>query len=61
LAEEYLKASEIDVEEAKKNKKHSEELLAEKKEGTDFKAAQLALIRAEARLKVVEEYKSLKK
>ena len=61
LAEEYLKASEIDVDEAKKVKKHSEEVLADKKEGADLKAAQNALARAEARLKTFEEAKSLKK
>ncbi len=61
LAEEYVKAEEIDVEDAKKIKKHSEEVLAEKKEGADLKAAHHALSRAEARLKVVEEYKFLKK
>ena len=61
LAEEYVKADEIDVEEARKTKKQSQDLLAEKKEGTDIKAAQLALARAEARLKAFEEAKSLKK
>jgi len=61
LAEEYVKADEIDVEEAKKIKKQSEDLLAEKKEGTDMKAAQHALARAEARLKVAEEAKLLKR
>jgi F-type H+-transporting ATPase subunit epsilon len=61
LAEEYVKADEIDVEEAKKIKKQSEEALSEKKEGVDLKAARLALSRAEARLKVAEELKSLKK
>ena len=61
LAEEYVKAGEIDLEEAKKTKKHSEELLAEKKEGTDLKAAHLALARAEARIKTAEEAKLLKK
>ncbi len=61
LAEEYVKAEEIDVEDARKIKKQSEDLLAEKKEGTDLKAAQLALHRAEACLKTAEEFKSLKK
>ena len=61
LAEEYVKAEEIDVEEAKKIKKQSEETLFEKKEGADLKAAELALHRAEARLKAAEEYKTLKK
>lgn len=61
LAEEYVKADMIDVEETRKNKKLAEDLLAEKKEGTDLKAAHLALARAEARLKVVEEVKSLQK
>jgi len=61
LAEEYVKANEIDVEEAKKVKKQSQDLLAEKKEGTDLKAAQLALARADARLKAFEEAKNLKK
>jgi F-type H+-transporting ATPase subunit epsilon len=61
LAEEYVKAGEIDVEEARKTKKLSEEALAEKKEGMDLKAAQLALARAEARLKTAEEAKAAKK
>jgi len=60
LAEEYVKADEIDVQEAQKLKKYSEEQLAEKKEGVDLKAAQLSLARAEARLKVVEEAKASK-
>lgn len=61
LAEEYVKAEEIDVDEANKIKKQSQEALAEKKEGTDLKAAEHALSRAEARLKTAEEYKSLRK
>jgi F-type H+-transporting ATPase subunit epsilon len=61
LAEEYEKADTIDVDAAKKAKKHAEDLLAEKKEGTDIPAAQHALARAEARLRVVEEAKPLKK
>ncbi len=61
LAEEYVKAGEIDVEEAKKTKKQSEAILSEKKEGADLKAAELALHRAEARLKAADENKSLKK
>jgi F-type H+-transporting ATPase subunit epsilon len=61
LAEEYVKAEEIDVAEAKKTKEHSEGILLEKKEGYDLKAAELALARANARLKTVEELKSLKK
>lgn len=61
LAEEYVKAEEIDVEEAKKIKKQSEGILSEKKEGADLKAAQHALSRAEARLKAAEEFKTLKK
>ena len=61
LAEEYVKAGEIDVEAAQKTKKHSEEILSEKKEGADLKAVQLALARAQARLKTAEEFKALKK
>ncbi len=61
LAEEYVKAGEIDVEEARKTKKQSEEILSEKKEGVDLKAAELALHRALARLKAADEHKSLKK
>lgn len=61
LAEEYVKAGEIDVKEARKIKKQSQDILSEKKEGADLKVAQLALSRAEARLKAAEEYKSLKK
>jgi F-type H+-transporting ATPase subunit epsilon len=61
LAEEYVKAGEIDVEETRKSKKQAEDLLAAKKEGTDLKAAHLALARAEARLKVAEEAKTFKK
>jgi F-type H+-transporting ATPase subunit epsilon len=61
LAEEYVKAGEIDVEEAEKTKKHSEGILSEKKEGADLKAAEKALARAEARLKTAEEFKTLKK
>lgn len=61
LAEEYVKAEEIDVEAARKMKKHSEEILAERKEGADLKAAQHALARAQARLKTAEEFKALKK
>lgn len=61
LAEEYVPASEIDVEEAKKVKQQSETILAEKKDGSDFPAAQNALARAEARLKTAEEFRSLKK
>ncbi len=61
LAEEYVKADMIDVEETRKNKKLAEDLLTAKKEGTDLNAARLALARAEARLKVVEEAQALKK
>jgi F-type H+-transporting ATPase subunit epsilon len=61
LAEEYVPAAEIDVEEAKKVKQQSEVILSEKKDGTDFLAAQNALARAEARLKTAEEFRSLKK
>ncbi|HVZ79517.1 MAG TPA: ATP synthase F1 subunit epsilon [bacterium] len=61
LAEEYVPASEIDVEEARRVKQRSAEILAEKKEGTDLSAAQNALARAEARLKTAEEFKNLKK
>ena len=61
LAEEYVPAAEIDVEEAKRVKQRSQEVLAEKKEGTDIPAAENALARAEARLKTAEEFKHLKK
>lgn len=61
LAEEYVPASEIDVEEAKRVQQRSREVLAEKKEGSDIPAAQNALARAEARLKAAEEFKNLKK
>ncbi len=61
LAEEYVKADMIDVEETHKNKKLAEDLLAAKKEGTDLVAVKLALARAEARLKAAEEATALKK
>jgi len=61
LAEEYVKAEEIDAESAQKNKKQAQDQLAEKREGLDVKALQHALARAEARLKTVEEAKALKK
>lgn len=60
LAEEYVPAAEIDVEEAKVVKRRFQEILAEKKEGTDIPAAENALARAEARLKAAEEFKNLK-
>jgi F-type H+-transporting ATPase subunit epsilon len=61
LAEEQIKAEAIDVEETLRNKKLAEERLTTKKEGLDLKATELVLARAVARLKVVEEAKSLKK
>lgn len=61
LAEEYVKAEEIDVEEARKVRQQSEAILAEKKEGADLKAAQAALARSQARLKAFEEYQASKK
>ena len=61
LAEDYEKADEIDVESAKKAQSHAQEQLSEKKEGIDLEPLRHALARAEARLKTVEEAKSLKK
>ena len=61
LAEDYEKAEEIDAEAAQKAKSHAQEQLAEKKEGVDLEPVRHALARAEARLKVVDELKLVKK
>jgi len=61
LAEDYERADEIDLESAKKLKAQAQSQLAEKKEGADLEAVKHALARADARIKTVEEAKTLKK
>jgi F-type H+-transporting ATPase subunit epsilon len=61
LAEAYEKVDEIDVERAHQARKKAEENIAEKKDNVDLISVKASLVRAEARLKVVEKAKSLKK
>ena len=61
LADIYEKSDEIDMERAKKAKAAAQAQLVEKKEGVNPDTLKHALARAEARIKVVEESKALKK
>jgi len=61
LAEVYEKAEEIDLERAKKAKGAAQGQLAATKEGVNLETLKHALARAEARIKVVEESRTLKK
>ena len=61
LAEVYEKAEEIDLERAKKAKNAAQEQLASPKESVNLESVKHALARAEARVRVVEESKILKK
>ena len=61
LAEEYEKASEINVERSQLSKKQAEEKLASKAEGVNLTKEKNALHRNEARLQTVEKAKAFKK
>jgi F-type H+-transporting ATPase subunit epsilon len=61
LAEEYEKASEINVERSQLSKKQAEEKLASKAEGVNLTKEKNALNRNEARLQTVEKAKAFKK
>jgi F-type H+-transporting ATPase subunit epsilon len=61
LAESLEKADEIDSEAALKSRKHAEEMLAQRPQGLDLEHARTALVRATARLEVLEEFRSAKK
>jgi len=60
LAEGFEKAEEIDAERAQNSRKKAQEILSQKKDAAAMDQALAALARADARLKVVEEAKSLK-
>jgi F-type H+-transporting ATPase subunit epsilon len=60
LAEEYEKASEVDVERALLSKKQAEEKLSSKAEGTNLVKEKHALDRSIARLQTVEKAKGKK-
>lgn len=61
LAEEYVKAEDIDVAQAEKDKKEALETLAQKKDPPGTARAQAMLARSEARLKASQEAKAAKR
>ena len=61
LAEEYVKAGEIDADQAERDRNQAAESLAQKKDPAEIALAKAVLARSEARLKASREAKGAKK